>query len=109
MDDFRKYAVKHLGMNGLVVDEVIKSQANYLNPYILEERQLNFALHYYAQSDWIFDFSIPYSVLGAGDDESKAYSAPLYFCLKDANYKTLCSISVRPNASYKETAENSAA
>ena len=41
MDDFRKYAVKHLWMNGLVVDEVIKSQANYLNPYILEERQLN--------------------------------------------------------------------
>lgn len=41
MDDFRKYATKHLGMNGLVLDGVIKSQAGYLNPYILEERQLN--------------------------------------------------------------------
>lgn len=41
MDDFRKYATKHLGMNSLVLDGVIKSQASYLNPYILEERQLN--------------------------------------------------------------------
>ena len=41
MDDFRKYATKHLGMNGMVLDDVIKSQAGYLNPYILEERQLN--------------------------------------------------------------------
>jgi ATP-dependent Clp protease protease subunit len=40
MDDFRKYATKHLGMNSLVLDDVIKSQAGYLNPYILE-RQLN--------------------------------------------------------------------
>ena len=41
MDDFRKYAVKHLGMNGLALDQVVKAQAGYLNPYILEERQLN--------------------------------------------------------------------
>lgn len=41
MDDFRKYATKHLGMNGMALDDVIKSQAGYLNPYILEERQLN--------------------------------------------------------------------
>ena len=41
MDDFRKYATKHLGMNGLMLDDVIKSQAGYFNPYILEERQLN--------------------------------------------------------------------
>ena len=40
-NDFRKYAVQHLGMNGLVVDDVIKAQNQYLNPYILEERQLN--------------------------------------------------------------------
>ena len=39
--EFRKYATKHLGMNGMVLDDVIKSQAQYLNPYILEERQLN--------------------------------------------------------------------
>lgn len=41
MNDFRKYATKHLGMNGMVLDDVVKSQAQYLNPYILEERQLN--------------------------------------------------------------------
>ena len=41
MNDFRKYATKHLGINGMVLDDVIKSQAKYLNPYILEERQLN--------------------------------------------------------------------
>jgi ATP-dependent Clp protease protease subunit len=40
-NDFRKYATQHLGMNGMVLDDVIKSQARYLNPYILEERQLN--------------------------------------------------------------------
>lgn len=40
-DDFRKYATKHLGMSSMVLDDVINSQASYLNPYILEERQLN--------------------------------------------------------------------
>ena len=41
MNDFRKYATKHLGMSSMALDDVIKSQAQYLNPYILEERQLN--------------------------------------------------------------------
>ena len=41
MNDFRKFATKHLGISGMVIDDVIKSQAGYLNPYILEERQLN--------------------------------------------------------------------
>ena len=41
MNDFRKYATKHLGMDGLVLDDVMKAQSQYLNPYILEERQLN--------------------------------------------------------------------
>ena len=41
MNDFRKYAVGHLGMDGLTFDEVMQAQAQYLNPYILEERQLN--------------------------------------------------------------------
>lgn len=41
INDFRKYATKHLGINGTTIDKVINSQANYLNPYILEERQLN--------------------------------------------------------------------
>ncbi len=40
-NDFRKYATQHLGINGLVLDEVMSAQAQYLNPYILEERQLN--------------------------------------------------------------------
>lgn len=38
-DDFRKFATKHIGLSGLMVDDVVKSQ--YMNPYILEERQLN--------------------------------------------------------------------
>ena len=41
MNDFRKYAVKHLGMDGLALDYVMRVQSQYLNPYILEERQLN--------------------------------------------------------------------
>ena len=41
MNDFKKYAVKHLGLNSMVLDDVISSQNQYLNPYILEERQLN--------------------------------------------------------------------
>ncbi len=41
MDEFRKYATRHLGLNSMVLDDVIKSQNQYLNPYILEERQLN--------------------------------------------------------------------
>lgn len=40
--DFKNYAVKHLGMSSMVLDDVIKAQGNqYVNPYILEERQLN--------------------------------------------------------------------
>ena len=41
INDFKKYATKHLGMSSMVLDDVIKSQAGSLNPYILEERQLN--------------------------------------------------------------------
>ena len=40
-NDFKKFATKHLGMNSMVLDDVIKAQSQYLNPYILEERQLN--------------------------------------------------------------------
>lgn len=48
-NDFRHYATRHLGLDGLVFDDVAKAQsraavragAQYLNPYILEERQLN--------------------------------------------------------------------
>ncbi len=41
MNDFRKFVTRHLGMNGMVMDDVMKLQQQYLNPYILEERQLN--------------------------------------------------------------------
>ena len=41
MTDFRKYATRHLGMSGQVLDDIVSVQNEYLNPYILEERQLN--------------------------------------------------------------------
>ena len=40
MNDFRKFATGHLGMNGMVLDDVMKAQMQYLNPYILEELSL---------------------------------------------------------------------
>ena len=40
-NDFRKFATRHLGMDGMALDDVISMQNQYLNPYILEERQLN--------------------------------------------------------------------
>ena len=41
MNDFEKYAVKHLGMSHQVLNDVVSAQNHYMNPYILEERQLN--------------------------------------------------------------------
>lgn len=41
MNDFRKYATRHLGMDGMALDATMSAQAQYMNPYILEERQLN--------------------------------------------------------------------
>ena len=42
MDDFRKYATRHLGINSLVLNDVINSQRGVdPSPSILEERQLN--------------------------------------------------------------------
>ena len=41
MNDFRKFATQHMGINGMVFDDVVSHQAQYMNPYILEERQLN--------------------------------------------------------------------
>ena len=40
-NDFRKYAVKHLGMNGLALDQYAQFTSSYLSPSIMEERQLN--------------------------------------------------------------------
>ena len=39
--DFEKFATGHMGISSMVLNDVIKSQGQYLNPYILEERQLN--------------------------------------------------------------------
>lgn len=41
MNDFRKFATKHVGINSMAFDDVVRTQNQYLNPYILEERQLN--------------------------------------------------------------------
>lgn len=40
-NDFRKYAISKHGVSGTVIDDMMKAQDNYMNPYILEERQLN--------------------------------------------------------------------
>ena len=40
-NDFQKFATKKMGMDSLVLHDVISMQNQYLNPYILEERQLN--------------------------------------------------------------------
>ena len=39
--DFRKFATQKAGINSMVFDDVVAVQNQYLNPYILEERQLN--------------------------------------------------------------------
>ena len=39
--DFRKFATANCGVSGMVLDDVVSMQNQYLNPYILEERQLN--------------------------------------------------------------------
>ncbi len=40
-NDFRKYATRHLGMNGLALDQYAQITDSYISPSILEERQLN--------------------------------------------------------------------
>ncbi|MBD5185723.1 MAG: ATP-dependent Clp endopeptidase proteolytic subunit ClpP [Bacteroidales bacterium] len=43
-NDFRNYAVKHLGMNGLALDQYTSTiNSSYISPTIIEERQLNVA------------------------------------------------------------------
>lgn len=43
MNDFKKYATKHLGMNGLALDKYMDITSSYISPTIMEERQLNVA------------------------------------------------------------------
>jgi len=43
-EEFRKYAVKHKGINSLTVDKFVSSvRADYISPTIIEERQMNVA------------------------------------------------------------------
>ncbi len=42
-DDFKKYAIRHLGMNAMALDKYIDITSNYISPTIIEERQLNVA------------------------------------------------------------------
>ena len=43
MDEFRKYAIKHCGISSTTFDKYKSVVRNYLNPTIIEERQLNVA------------------------------------------------------------------
>ena len=40
-NEFRSFATKHLGMNGLALDNYMSINNSYISPSILEERQLN--------------------------------------------------------------------
>ncbi|SBV95879.1 ATP-dependent Clp endopeptidase proteolytic subunit ClpP [uncultured Dysgonomonas sp.] len=42
-NEFKKYATKHLGMNGLALDKYVDITSSYISPTIIEERQLNVA------------------------------------------------------------------
>jgi ATP-dependent Clp protease protease subunit len=44
-NDFRNFAVNHLGMNGLALDQYAKAtiESSYISPTIIEERKLNVA------------------------------------------------------------------
>lgn len=43
MDDFRKYATRHLRMNSNALDSYMNITSSYISPTIIEERQLNVA------------------------------------------------------------------
>ncbi len=43
VNDFRNFAVKHMGINGHVVDDYTRITSSYISPTIIEERQMNVA------------------------------------------------------------------
>ncbi|MDR3268778.1 MAG: ATP-dependent Clp endopeptidase proteolytic subunit ClpP [Tannerella sp.] len=43
MNDFEKYATKHLGMNHTTLESYMNITSNWISPTIIEERQLNVA------------------------------------------------------------------
>ena len=42
-DDFKKFATRHLNMNGNALDKYVDVTSSYISPTIIEERQLNVA------------------------------------------------------------------
>ena len=44
MNEFRKYATGHLGMNSLALEHYMQVQSSYISPTIVEERPMNVAL-----------------------------------------------------------------
>ncbi len=43
MNDFNKYATKHMGMSSTALDSYLRFSSSYISPTIIEERQLNVA------------------------------------------------------------------
>ena len=43
MNEFKKFAVGHLGMNSLALDDYMEVQSSYISPTIIEERPMNVA------------------------------------------------------------------
>ncbi|MDR0573661.1 MAG: ATP-dependent Clp endopeptidase proteolytic subunit ClpP [Tannerella sp.] len=43
MNEFKKYATKHMGMNSNALDSYMNFTSSYISPTIIEERQLNVA------------------------------------------------------------------
>ena len=43
MNEFKKFAVDHLGMNSLALDDYMQVQSSYISPTIIEERPMNVA------------------------------------------------------------------
>ena len=42
-NEFRDFAVKHMGLNGLAIDDYMNITSSYISPTIIEERQSNVA------------------------------------------------------------------
>ncbi|MBE9492285.1 MAG: ATP-dependent Clp endopeptidase proteolytic subunit ClpP [Bacteroidetes bacterium] len=42
-DEFKKFAVKHVGISSLTLDKYVSLNSNYISPTIIEERQMNIA------------------------------------------------------------------
>ena len=43
MNEFKKFAIGHLGMNSLALDDYMQVQSSYISPTIIEERPMNVA------------------------------------------------------------------